>query len=411
MRHFQSISVVKTAILRPQLIIIGILILLSVFTVFSNPVAIPTPTTETVEYHQLSNIVWGVNAILTLLLPLAFLILGLGSRLSTKILKYGKYLTFVIFEIIFFTLNWLIQLPLERIRSTARNQLENDPILPIPQWIFSQFLQSLPMIIVSILASLFVFWLINKSPQKWWLWTTCLASFLFLGFLVFEPLTTTHNPLGQSPVEIKIVELTERIGIPQDSIVLEDCDPIEKCDIAHVSGLGPTRIILLNKGLLNTYPESWLIQTFAHEAKHYVKDDNIVGWVVMTLILLVFFFLIDRFCRMIIQRFSKQLGIASIGQPAALPLMILVLNMMYLIALPPINIFRQHVEFEADRYGLELTHGNQALAEMVSNWTTESKYRVPNPSLFFMLFRSSHPSDAERITFANEYQVKGKRDY
>jgi STE24 endopeptidase len=89
--------------------------------------------------------------------------------------------------------------------------------------------------------------------------------------------------------------------------------------------------------------------------------------------------------------------------------MLLVLNIMFLIALPPINMFRQHVEFEADLYGLELTHQNQALAEMVSNWTTRSKHRVPNPSLFFMLFRSSHPSDATRISLANEFQLKDNK--
>jgi Zn-dependent protease with chaperone function len=167
---------------------------------------------------------------------------------------------------------------------------------------------------------------------------------------------------------------------------------------------------LLNKGLFTAYPESLTLQTVAHESKHYVKDDNLTGWVVMTLILLVFFFLLDRVCRLIIGKFSKQLGFTSIAHPAALPLMILVLNVIFLIALPPINMFRQHVEFEADRYGLELTHNNQALAEMVSSWTTKSKTRMPNPSLFFMLFRSSHPSDATRITFANEFQVKDKKE-
>jgi Zn-dependent protease with chaperone function len=399
--------VIKRVFLQPRIIIIGIFITFSGFSVLSNPVAIPTPTEQAVEYHNISNLAWGINQILTLVLSMAFLILGLGTRLSTK-LKNRKYLTFIIFATNFFLLNWFIKLPLERIRSNNLNQIKNDANLPVLQWIFSQFLESLPMIIVSILLALFVYWLINKSPHKWWLWTTCVGSFLFLVFLVAEPLTISHQPLGQTPVEVKISKLAEQIGIPRDSIVLENCEPFDSCEIAHVSGLGPTRIILLNKGLFTAYPESWAMQTFAHESKHYVKDDNLTGWVVMTLILLVFFFLLDRVCRMIIQRFSKQLGFTSIEQPAALPLMILVLNVMVLIALPPINLFRQHVEFEADRYGLELTHNNQALAEMVSSWTTKSKTRMPNPSLFFMLFRSSHPSDAERINFANEYQGKGK---
>ena len=405
MKHFQSISVIKTVLLRRRIIIIGVFIHLLVLTTLSNPVAIPTPTEQAIHNHNISNIAWGINQILTILLPIVFLIFGLGTRISNRIPK-RKYLTFVLIASILFTINWLIQLPLERIRTTTRNQLENSPSLPVIQWIFNQFLESLLLIIFSILATLFVYWLINKSPNKWWLWVTGVFSFLFLAFLVVEPFTISHKPLGQTPVEVKISELAEQIGIPKDSIVLENCEPFDKCEIAHVSGLGPTHLILLNKGLFQNYPESWVIQTFAHESKHFVKDDNLTGWIVFTFILLVGIWLLDRICRAIIQRFSSQLGFTSIAQPAALPLMILILNIMFLIALPPTNMFRQQVEFEADRYGLDFTHENKALAEMVSHWTTESKLRVPNPSLFFMLFRSSHPSDATRIAFANEYQLK-----
>jgi len=380
--------------------------LLSALQVFANPIAIPIPTEQAIEYHSVSNIAWGINQLLgLLLLPIALLILESRTQVSTK-LKFGKYLIVVIFAASFFILNRLIQLPLDRIRTNNLNQIKNDAGLPILQWIFSQVLHALPSILFSILVALFVYWLINKSLGKWWLWATGIFSFLILVFLVVEPYTISHKPLGQTPVEAKIVALAEQIGIPTDSIALEACEPFDSCEIAHVTGLGPTRLILLNKGLSDAYPESWTLQTFAHESKHYLKDDNLVGWIVLTLILLVFFFLLDRVCRMTTQRFSKQLGFISISQPAALPLIILVLNMMYLIALPPINMFRQHVEFEADRYGLELTLQNQIFAEMVSNWTTESKHRVPNPSLFFMLFRSSHPSDATRISFANEFQPK-----
>ena len=412
MGPIQSISDVKMVTLRLRIISIGIFVHLLALSALSNPVVIPAPTEQAVNYHNVSNIAWGINETLTLLLAVVFLIFGLGTRMRTsnKFLKLGKYLTFVILAAIFFTINWLIQLPLERIRTTTRNQLENNTSPPILQWILSQLLESLPLIIFSILATLFVFWLINKSPQKWWLWAAAVFSALFLVFLVIEPFTISHNPLGQSPLEIKVSGLAEQIGIPKSSVVLEDCEPFDKCEIAHVAGLGPTRLVLLNKGLLENYPEDWTIQTFAHESKHFVKDDNLLGWFVLTFILLAFFWLLDCICGTIVRRYSKQLGFSSIGQPAALPLIILVLNIMYLFALPPVNMFRQHVEFEADRFGLELTHENEVLAEMVSSWTAKSNLRMPNPSLFFMLFRSSHPSDATRISFANEYQLKDKKE-
>lgn len=410
MDNFRSVISLKVLGFAPRTIVAGVLILLLVVSVLSNPADLPTATDQALDYHNLSDLAWGVNKVLTLLLLAIFVIIGSTTHISGKLLAYGKYVASLFLAVIIFTLNWLIQLPFERIRTTARNQLEDDPNLPLLQWIFSQFLASLPFIIFSVVAALSVFWLINKSPRKWWLWTAAVFSFLFLFYLVIEPLTIDHQPLGQTLIEVKISELAEKIGVPRDSIVLENCEPFDKCDMAHVSGLGPTRLILLNKGLLENYPETWTIQTFAHESKHYLKDDNLTGWAVLTLIFLALFWFLDRICRVIIARFSTRLGFASMAHAAALPLVILVLHIMYLIALPPINIFRQHVEFEADRFGLELTHENKAFTEMVSSWAAESKLHTANPSLFFMLFRSSHPSDATRISFANEYRSRLKED-
>lgn len=410
MDNFRSVISLKVLGFAPRTIVAGVLILLLVVSVLSNPADLPTATDQALDYHNLSDLAWGVNKVLTLLLLAIFVIIGSTTHISGKLLTYGKYVASLFLAVIIFTLNWLIQLPFERIRTTARNQLEDDPNLPLLQWIFSQFLASLPFIIFSVVAALSVFWLINKSPRKWWLWTAAVFSFLFLFYLVIEPLTIDHQPLGQTPIEVKISELAEKIGVPRDSIVLENCEPFDKCDMAHVSGLGPTRLILLNKGLLENYPETWTIQTFAHESKHYLKDDNLTGWAVLTLIFLALFWFLDRICRVIIARFSTRLGFASMAHAAALPLVILVLHIMYLIALPPINIFRQHVEFEADRFGLELTHENKAFTEMVSSWAAESKLHTANPSLFFMLFRSSHLSDATRISFANEYRSRLKED-
>lgn len=410
MDNFRSVISLKVLGFAPRTIVAGVLILLLVVSVLSNPADLPTATDQALDYHNLSDLAWGVNKVLTLLLLAIFVIIGSTTHISGKLLAYGKYAASLFLAVIIFTINWLIQLPFERIRTTARNQLEDDPNLPLLQWIFSQFLASLPFIIFSVVAALSVFWLINKSPRKWWLWTAAVFSFLFLFYLVIEPLTIDHQPLGQTLIEVKISELAEKIGVPRDSIVLENCEPFDKCDMAHVSGLGPTRLILLNKGLFENYPETWTIQTFAHESKHYLKDDNLTGWAVLTLIFLALFWFLDRICRVIIARFSTRLGFASMAHAAALPLVILVLHIMYLIALPPINIFRQHVEFEADRFGLELTHENKAFTEMVSSWAAESKLHTANPSLFFMLFRSSHLSDATRISFANEYRSRLKED-
>ncbi len=389
---------------------VGAFVLFFAIPVLAMPVDVPVPSVQAVEYQNFSNLTWGLNSLLSLLLPLVLLAFGVGTWLSNHVLKYGRYLTFLFVSTAFFALNSLIQLPLERLRAERLQLTKKVDLKPVLQWVSDQVLSSLPTFIVSVLAALFVFWIINKSSRRWWLWATSVFSVLFLSFLVAEPFTKSYTPLGYSPLEVRIAELAARSGIPRDSVVFEDCVPFDACDMAHVSGLGPTRLVLLNKGLMDAYPESWVEQTVAHESKHFAKDDNLKGWIVATIIVLFLLFSVDRICRFIIGKYSQHLGFSSLQNPAALPLAMLVLHLMFLMVLPPINLFRQHVEFEADRYGLELTRQNQVLAEMVSSWTTKSVTRVPDPGSFFMLFRSSHPSDASRIAYANSFEREANKE-
>jgi STE24 endopeptidase len=400
------VTLVKQNIDRPAWVVILAIILFSVDPILASSVAVPVPTQGAIEYHHFGNLVWGLNTALTIAVPVIMLKVGFGRWASKSALRYGKYASFLALSTVLFIFISLVQLPLERLRIEKLHAAKNVSAAPLIDWVFGQILASIPLLIVSLLAAIFVFWIINRSPKRWWVWTTAVFSVLFLSYLVTEPWTKSFEPLGTTPLEAKILELAARSDIPSESIVLENCKPFDACDMAHVSGLGFSRTILLNKGLMAAYPESWTLQTVAHESKHFAEDDNLKGWLVGTLIVLILLYLLHRICITLTVRYPKTLGFGSMGHPASCLLMIPVLNLLFLIALPPTNVFRQHVELEADRFGLELTGQDQALAEMVSSWTTGSATRVPNPTVFFMLFRSSHPSDAERIKLANSYRAE-----
>jgi STE24 endopeptidase len=167
--------------------------------------------------------------------------------------------------------------------------------------------------------------------------------------------------------------------------------------------------MLLNDALLLQNPHSWTVQTVAHEAKHFAKDDNIKAFFLLSGLALVALGVTHRAGHAIIARWSGSLGFADFAHPASLPLAVLLLNAFYVVALPPVNAFRQHVELEADRFALELTRDSTTQAQMTASWTSQ-KGAVPEWSLFFQLFRASHPSIAERIRLANAYRpwLEGK---
>ena len=62
----------------------------------------------------------------------------------------------------------------------------------------------------------------------------------------------------------------------------------------------------------------------------------------------------------------------------------------------------RHLEHEADRFSLELTRMNRSTALAFTKLQQENLSN-PRPGWFYRLWRSTHPSIAERIEFSNTY--------
>jgi STE24 endopeptidase len=73
-----------------------------------------------------------------------------------------------------------------------------------------------------------------------------------------------------------------------------------------------------------------------------------------------------------------------------------------LISPAALALSRYH-EHEADRFGLELTHDNQAGA---SGFVAlqQQNLAVPRPGKLYKFFRASHPPIGERVDFINGYR-------
>jgi Zn-dependent protease with chaperone function len=147
--------------------------------------------------------------------------------------------------------------------------------------------------------------------------------------------------------------------------------------------------MLLNDALLAKNPERWTLQMVAHEAKHFALDDNVKALFLLSGLLLVGLWLVNRVVGDCTHRWPVRFGFSQLGDPASLPLVVFVLMAAFLVLLPAINAFRQHVELEADRFALEFNRDNRAQAEMIASWAADSKLQVEEVSLFSQLFRAS----------------------
>ncbi len=114
------------------------------------------------------------------------------------------------------------------------------------------------------------------------------------------------------------------------------------------------------------------------------------------------FFLVNRIGRAWIARASYWFGFDDLADPASLPLIIVILSVSWLAIAPALNLFTRHIEHEADRFGLELTHQNGPMAEIFAGEITQHG-ELADWDTFTTVFSATHPSNAERIRFANSY--------
>jgi Zn-dependent protease with chaperone function len=71
--------------------------------------------------------------------------------------------------------------------------------------------------------------------------------------------------------------------------------------------------------------------------------------------------------------------------------------------MPVLMAFSRHIEHEADRFGLELTHNDHAAATAFVS-LQQANLGLPRPPLICQLWLGSHPTIAERIEFCNDYR-------
>ena len=307
-----------------------------------------------------------------------------------------------VFALLYFLLDRLVRLPIAFLWDRAYNDASGVPNRDFVPWLGDHVSGWLAPIIGLTLVAIIAYWLMGKSARYWWLWASAAVSIAVLAFLLAEPYTQTYRPLGNAPLDQRIAELAARSGIPRSAILVENCVPASSCPPGRVIGLGPTRVMLLNDALLAQNPESWTLQIVAHEAKHFVKDDNIKAFILLSALAFAALGIAHLAGHLIVARWPKLIGFSEFSSPASLPLVVVLLSAFYVVALPPVNAFRQQVELEADRFALELTRENHVQGQMLASAVGELG-RVAEWSTFFSLFRASHPSVAERVRLSNSY--------
>ena len=207
---------------------------------------------------------------------------------------------------------------------------------------------SVPLAVRLILASLFIWipYLLIARSRRWWLY--CALALLPVAFLAMfawpvwvSPLTTSYKLLNDTPLEARIDSLATRVcGI----------EALHQCTTPGRGWRSSVPACLPDFGLPT------------------------LRW-----------------------------GFSELSDPASLPLILFLMTLLWLGFVPFFNLIGRHIEHEADRFGLELTHQNHAAAMAFAGNVQRSDV-APDWDTLFLIFLATHPSVTQWIEFANTYR-------
>jgi STE24 endopeptidase len=215
--------------------------------------------------------------------------------------------------------------------------------------------------------------------------------------LFFERLFNRFWPLPDEDLARDLRGLSERAGVPVRTMLVSDASRRTRKHNAYVSGLGPTRRLVLYDTLLEDAPAAELRGVVAHELGHrrfrHVAAGTVLGMVGSAAAVLILWGLLSW------PWLLSAAGASGPGDPRVVPLVLLVLWLLEIGALPFETWLSRRWERTADRFALELTGDGDVLEQMHRRLALANLSDLdPPPLLYTLLF--THPTPPERIAAA-----------
>jgi STE24 endopeptidase len=373
------------------------------------PVPIPVPSPESVRHYQTGNILWIVSTLWGFFVPALILFTGFSANLRDWAKRSGKYwyFTLVIYFVLFTLVTSLLDLPLDYYASFVRPHDYGLSSQLFSKWILDEFLGLGEGLVGGALFLWIPYLLLKKSPKRWWFYTW-LASIpimilvLFVTPIWLDPLFNHFGPMQDKRLETQILDLAHRAGI-DGADVYEVEKSVDTNELnAYATGIGGTKRIVLWDTIIKQFTPDELLVVMGHEMGHYVLDHVWKGIFFGSLLLLLGLYLVHRSAGWALRRFSGRTHVTELSDVASLPLLILLFSVFGFVFQPVINGYSRHLEHEADRFGLEITHDNHACGMAFTKFV-EHDLAYPTPGPLYVLWRSDHPPLGERIRFCNDY--------
>jgi Zn-dependent protease with chaperone function len=374
-------------------------------------VTVPEPTELALRYYRSGNIIWIVEQVLGVALPLALLFSGWSARMRTFAagLAGGRfYPTLVIYLMLLSVLLFVVQLPMSYYVGYAREHAYGLSTQRLSKWAGDELKGLGVSLVVGALVLWIPYWLLAHSPTRWWLWSGALSLPFFVLVLLIAPtfiapLFNKFGPMKDKALEGEVLATAKRAGVEGARVFEVDKSVDTEKVNAYVTGIGRSKRIVLWDTLLARLAPPQTRFVVGHELGHYVLGHVFINILISSVLTLAGLYGASRTGAFLLARFGAGFGFNQLADVASMPLLALLLSLFSFVIAPAALALSRYHEHEADRFGLELTHDNQAGASAFVALQKQN-LAVPRPGRLYKFFRASHPPIGERVDFINQYR-------
>jgi STE24 endopeptidase len=351
--------------------------------------------------------------LLDTLVTVALMLFLLQSGLSRRIREWTerrtgrRWLQTALYWVVYLAVTTVLTFPLNVYEGFFREHAYGLSNQTFGAWLGDSAKATLIALVFGALVVTALYGVVRRIPRTAWAWgallTVAFAAFFFLVFPVFvAPLFNSYTKLTDERVRAPILRMAEANGLAAKDVWVSDASRQSKRISANVSGLFGTERITLNDNLLNRSTPAQVQAVMGHELGHYVLNHGYKFLAFLALIALALFAAAKALIDWALARWGARWGIRDVGDPAGLPLAIMVLSVLFLFLTPVFNTLVRSQEQEADVFGLNAAREPDAFAE-VALQLSEYRKLAPGPLEEFIFF--DHPSGRTRILTAMRWKA------
>jgi STE24 endopeptidase len=266
-------------------------------------------------------------------------------------------------------------------------------------WMGDQFKGLLVSLILGGLAVVLLFAIVRRFPRTWWIWGAMAGIALAvlavaISPVYIRPIFNKITKLNDPKVTDPILRLARANGIPVNDVYEIDASQQTTRMSADVSGFAGTTRITLNDNLLRRGSPEEIEAVMGHEMGHYVLNHVLEDIIFLTIVITVSMAYLFWGLQWTIGRWGKLWGISDPGDPAVLPLAMLLTSILFFVLTPVSNSETRMHEKQADMFGLNAARQPDGFAQAAIHLGEYRKMR-PGPVEEWIFF--DHPSGYNRI--------------